>query len=192
MRRVFTLMLAGALIFGGIAGAGAQQAPDRQKVLERLQSKLRTVRHMAFHPVIVRAVRTQNNEHLTLDVIQQRDEQWRSTKEENALQRSISQSRASRVLKTFVERNPDFNEGFATDNQGANVAMFPTTSDYWQGDEDKWIKSFNGGEGKLYIGEVELDESTNTVAVQVSVPILDQGNTIGVLVIGVTQNYLEE
>lgn len=192
MHRIFISICMGFLIFGGIAGAAAQQKPDREKVLARLQGKLRTVRHMSFHPVIVRAVRTQNNEHLSLDVIKQRDEQWRSAQEENALQRSISQSQASQVLKTFVDRNPDFNEAFATDDQGANVAMYPTTSDYWQGDEDKWIKSFNNGDGKMFIGPVELDESTNTVAVQVSVPILDQGKTIGVLVIGVTQNYLEE
>lgn len=192
MRRIFISICMGFLIFGGITGAAAQQKPNREAVLARLQTKLRTVRHMSFHPVIVRAVRTQNNEHLSLDMIKQRDEQWRSAQEENSLQRSIAQNQASQVLKTFVERNPDFNEAFATDDQGANVAMYPTTSDYWQGDEDKWIKSFNNGDGKMYIGEVELDESTSTLAVQVSVPILDQGKTIGVLVIGVTQKYLEE
>jgi hypothetical protein len=192
MRRVIISIFLGVLVVGGIGGVAAQQKPDREKVLERLQGKLRTVRHMSFHPVIVRAVRTQNNEKLTLDVIKQRDEQWQSTKQENALQREILHSEASQVLKTFVQRNPDFNEAFATDDQGANVAMYPTTSDYWQGDEDKWTKSFNNGNGKLYIGKVELDESTNTAAVQVSVPILDQGKTIGVLVIGVTQRYLEE
>ncbi|MGA8259497.1 MAG: PDC sensor domain-containing protein [Arenicellales bacterium] len=193
MRRIIISILVGVLVVGGIGGVSAQQKQvDREKVLERLQDKLRTVRHMSFHPVIVRAVRTQNNEKLTLDVIKQRDEQWQSTKTENALQREILHSEASQVLKTFVQGNPDFNEAFATDDQGANVAMYPTTSDYWQGDEDKWIKSFNNGNGKLYIGKVQLDESTNTVAVQVSVPILDQGKTIGVLVIGVTQKYLEE
>lgn len=192
MSRVLTSLCVGLVLLGGVAGVCAQQHLDRGKLLERLQVKIRTIRHMAFHPVIVRAVRTQNNQKLSLDVIKRRDEQWQSAKQENALQRSILHSEASQVLKTFIQGNVDFNEAFATDDQGANVAMYPTTSDYWQGDEDKWIKSFNNGNGKLYIGKVQFDESTKKVAVQVSVPILDEGKTIGVLVVGVTQRYLEE
>lgn len=192
MRRLFVSICMGIVAAGGVTQVAAQQEPDRQEVLERLENKLRAVRHLAFHPAIVRAVRSQNNEQLSMETIQQRDSEWRSTQEENALQRSIGHSRASQVLKTVVDRNPAFSEAFATDNQGANVAIFPTTSDYWQGDEDKWIKSFNDGDGKQWIGDIEVDESTGTAAVQVSVPILDQGETIGVLVLGITQEYLQE
>ena len=71
------------------------------------------------------------------------------------------------------------------------MAAFPATSDYMQGDEEKWSASFNGGDGRVFIGSLELDESTNTVAAQVSAPVLDRGNTIGVLVVGVTINYLQ-
>jgi hypothetical protein len=192
MRRVIVSICMGIIALGGTPQAAAQQQPDRQEVLDKLEGKMRAARHMAFHPVILRAVRSQNNEQLSMDVIQRRDAEWRSAQGETALQRSISQSRASQVLRALVERNPDFNEAFATDNQGANVAMFPATSDYWQGDEAKWINSFNNGDGKVWVGDIELDESTGEVAVQVSVPILDQDETIGVLVIGVTQDYLQE
>jgi hypothetical protein len=192
MRRLFLTVCMGVLVFAGSTPAAAQQTLDRQEVLDRLDGKLRGVRHIAFHPEIVRAVRTQNNEGLSMELIQQRDAEWRAAQQETDLQRSLSQRRASQVLKTLVERNPDFSEAFATDNQGANVAMFPATSDYWQGDEAKWTNSFNDGEGRVWIGEVELDESSGLVAVQVSVPILDQGETIGVLVIGITQDYLQQ
>lgn len=192
MRRLFVSICMGIVAAGGVTQVAAQQELGRQEVLERLAGKLRGARHLAFHPVIVRAVRSQNNEQLSMETIQKRDSDWRSAQEENALQRSIGHSPASQVLKTIVERNPDFNEAFATDDQGANVAMFPATSDYWQGDEDKWIKSFNDGDGKQWIGDIEMDDSTGTAAVQVSVPILDQGRTIGVLVIGITQEYLQE
>jgi hypothetical protein len=191
MRRVIVSICMGIIALGGAPQAVAQQQPDRQEVLDKLEGKMRAARHMAFHPVILRAVRSQNNEQLSMDVIQRRDAEWRSAQGETALQRSIAQSRASQVLRALVERNPDFNEAFATDNQGANVAMFPATSDYWQGDEAKWINSFNNGDGKVWVGDIELDESTGEVAVQVSVPILDQDETIGVLVIGVTQDYLQ-
>ncbi|HSH41844.1 MAG TPA: PDC sensor domain-containing protein [Arenicellales bacterium] len=192
MRRFLVSICVAMIAFGAAARVVAQQGPDRQEVLEKLEGKLRTVRHVAFHPAIVRAVRIQNSEQLGMELIQERDSQWRSSTERTALQRTILSSRASEVLKKLVEQNSDFNEAFATDNQGANVAMFPATSDYWQGDEDKWIQAFNQGDGRLWIGEIEVDESTGLAAVQVSVPIVDQGATIGVLVIGITQDYLQQ
>lgn len=192
MRGLFVSICMGFLVLGGAAQATAQEAPDREKILERLEGKLRTVRHLSFHPEIVRAVRRQNDEQLDTEVIQQRESEWRSAREETALQRQILQSAASQVLRALVERNDDFSEVFVTDDQGANVAMYPATSDYWQGDEDKWIKAFNSGDGQLWIGDIEVDESTGLAAVQVSVPVLDQGQTIGVLVTGITQDYLQE
>ena len=76
-------------------------------------------------------------------------------------------------------------EAFLCDNQGANVAVSKLTSDYWQGDEDKWIKSFNNGNGKVFFGDPEFDQSSQAMQIQVSVPVLDGGKTIGVLVVGV-------
>ena len=95
------------------------------------------------------------------------------------------------TLKRQVERSTSFNEAFLTDNQGANVAAFPATSDYWQGDEEKWTASFQNGNGVLFIGPLEQDESTQTLAVQVSAPVFDRGRTVGVLVVGITFTYLE-
>lgn len=47
-------------------------------------------------------------------------------------------------------KSPEYAEIFVMDNQGANVAMSDKTSDYWQGDEDKFVRSFAGGEGKVF------------------------------------------
>ena len=156
-----------------------------------LQVKIRTVQHMAFNPVIVNAVRQQNAQNLSLATIQQRDEEWKTADKLTPFKRSLQNSKAGKLLKRHVTFNDSFNEAFLTDNQGANVAAYPATSDYWQGDEEKWIKSFNNGNGKIFIGPIEEDESTQTAAVQISAPILDQGATIGVLVIGITLDYVE-
>jgi len=93
-------------------------------------------------------------------------------------------------LKRKVTNNESiYNEIFLTDNQGANVAVYPATSDYWQGDETKWSEPFNSG--KVYVGQVEFDESTNTNAVQISVPVIDNGKTIGVLILGIKLSFIE-
>ncbi len=174
-----------------VATASAQQDISESELEELLRVKVRTVQHMALNPLLIRAVRQQNASGLTLEEIARRDKAWRATKELTPFKLSLQTSSAGRFVKQQIQRSTSFNEAFLTDNQGANVAAFPATSDYWQGDEDKWSNSFNGGSGRVYIGALELDESTNTVAAQVSAPVLDRGTTIGVLVVGVTINYLQ-
>ena len=174
-----------------VVTASAQQDISESELEELLRVKVRTVQHMALNPLLIRAVRKQNASGLTLEEIARRDKVWRATKELTPFKLSLQTSSAGRFVKQQIQRSTSFNEAFLTDNQGANVAAFPATSDYWQGDEDKWINSFNGSNGRVYIGALELDESTNTVAAQVSAPVLDRGRTIGVLVVGVTINYLQ-
>ena len=82
-------------------------------------------------------------------------------------------------------------EIFVMDNQGANVAMTDKTSDYWQGDEAKFQKSFNDGKGAVFVDDVEFDDSTQAYLVQVSVPVKDGGQVIGAITIGVDVDKVE-
>ena len=173
------------------SAASAQQDISESELEDLLRVKVRTVQHMALNPLLVRAVRQQNALDLTQEEINKRDKEWRATKEPTPFKISLQTSPPGRFLKEQVTRNTSFNEAFLTDNKGANVAAYPATSDYWQGDEEKWSNSFNGGDGQIFIGKLALDESTNTVAAQVSAPVLDRGKTIGVLVVGITINYLQ-
>ena len=186
--RIACLVIVSAILS---SAAVAQQDISESELEALLRVKVRTVQHMALNPVLVRAARQQNASGLTQEEITRRDEAWRASKELTPFKLSLQTSPAGQFLRAQVQRSTSFNEAFLTDNQGANVAAFPATSDYWQGDEDKWTESFNGGEGRVLIGALELDESTNTVAAQISAPVLDRGRTIGVLVVGVTINYLQ-
>ena len=186
--RLMAFVLAMSLL-PGIASAQADISAEQLQ--ELLRVKIRTVQHMALNPTVIRATRRQNDERLALEEIKKRDEAWKSTKELTPFKRRLQHNEAGRFLKTQVSRNESFNEAFLTDNQGANVAAFPATSDYWQGDEEKWSESYRNGDGVVYLGELELDESTNTYAVQISAPVYHLGRTIGVLVVGVTLDYLE-
>lgn len=184
----FTALLLTALLIPGLVTA--QEEMDQDELQALLKAKMRTVQHMALNPVLIEAVRRQNAEKLAINSIKERDDDWKATKSLTPFKRSLQDNSAGKLLKRYVSRNPSLNEAFLTDNQGANVAAFPATSDYWQGDEEKWTGSFNDGTGQMFLGPLERDDSTNTVAVQVSAPLFHQGETIGVLVVGVTFDYL--
>jgi hypothetical protein len=147
---------------------------------------------MAFNPSIVRAVDTQNNQAIALAEIQQRDEIWKGAGDDlNPLIRRVTQNDVARYFQRRVENNDAIDEVFLTDNQGANVAAYPPTSDYWQGDEEKWTASYNNGNGVVFIGPLEYDESTQKTQVQISAPVISNEETVGVLILGVSVDYLQ-
>jgi hypothetical protein len=162
-----------------------------EQIEKLLDVKIRFASHMAFQPNIIRAVEAQNGQQLSLTEIKERDEVWiEANGGSNSLIREITRNDIARYLQRRVENNTAIDEVFITDNQGANVAAYPPTSDYWQGDEGKWTSSFNDGNGQIFIGPLEQDASTNKSQVQISAPIVSNDETIGVLIMGVSVDYI--
>jgi len=132
---------------------------------------------------LVNAVKEQNSKKTPLDNIKKIDQEWVDGKVHDFAM-SLQTNKAGKILTKSVNRNKVYVEAFLCDDQGAVVGEYPKTTDYWQGDEDKFKKSFNNGKGRIFVGKLEYDESTKTHAVQVSVPVLDNYKTIGVLIVG--------
>jgi len=187
--KILTLMLAVFLFMGFSTHTLAGKQEEMASVL---LSKITGVNQLAKQVRFIRAVKTQNAMGLSLDEIKQRDQQWVVSGPDSDLKQSMSSSAIGKFLSSVIKNNADkYNEMFLTDNQGANVAAFPLTSDYWQGDEAKFINAFNNGDGKVYIGDLEFDESTKVNAIQISVPVNYGNKAIGVLVIGVKVDHIE-
>lgn len=188
MIRIFIVCL--ALILCPLSFA--QEAMSQAQLQEVIKDKIAGVKKMSSHSLIVKAVKEQNAKNVSLAEIKKIDTEWKASKDLTPFKTSLQKIPVGYYLKRKVELNKSiYSEAFLTDNQGANVTAFPATSDYWQGDEAKWSKSFNGGDGKFYIGEVELDESSGSYATQISAPVISDGVTIGVLVIGIKLSYIE-
>jgi len=188
-------MLRKILFISLLVAPGLVLANDlsQQELEELLDVKIRFARHIALNPSIVRAVEAQNSQQLALAEIQRRDDEWKNAGDKpTALIKEITGNKVARYFERRVENNVAIDEVFLTDNQGANVAAYPATSDYWQGDEKKWTASYNNGRGVVFIGPLEFDDSTQKTQVQISAPILSQDQTVGVLVLGVSVDYLNQ
>lgn len=187
VRRGLLLLLV-TTFTGPVAAQELGFSPEQLELV--LAPKIRAVQRLAANSAVVDAVKTQNAEETSIEQIKQIDDEWRSTKTLTAFKRSLQRNPAGRFLRRHVRRNPTYGEAFLTDKRGANVAAYPATSDYWQGDETKFTASYDDGKGKVFIGDVEYDESSQTHAAQVSVPVIDKGKAIGVLVMGVQLDYI--
>ena len=146
---------------------------------------LPTLKKWGEDPVLIAAVKSQNAQGITLDAIKTRDQEWRNFSGVDDGMQALMSNAAAMHLRELEQQKPFFVELFLMDNQGANVAMTNKTSDYWQGDEAKFIDSYKDGKGDIHVSDVEFDESAQGYLVQVSVPVMDAGRAIGALTIGI-------
>jgi hypothetical protein len=165
----------------------AEKAP--QKVIDLANSKLV---HLGTELIIVNAVKAENAKGKTLNQIKEMDNKWKADAGVTDYMQAMMESDCGRHLRRIQSTAPYYAEIFVMDNQGANVAMTDKTSDYWQGDEAKFKKSYNGGKGAVHIGDVKFDDSTQAYLVQVSVPVKDGDRVIGAITIGIDVDKIEQ
>lgn len=174
-----------------VSSARAEQIKwDQEKLYTILASEIKRIERMGKNPILVEAVVAQNTEGLSLDIIKDRDETWKSSDDSDSFKQAMLNSNVGKYLSNLMKSSKAYTEVFLTDNQGANVAASPLTSDYWQGDEDKWAKAFMPEGGSVYVGAMEWDESSGYNSVQISVPVKKEGTVIGVMVVGVKLSHV--
>lgn len=145
---------------------------------------------------VINAIKAQNqaNAALTQAQIDAQDKEWRGGVDAggNALTKKVLDNELSTYLKKVqAESKGIYTEIIVMDNKGLNVGQSAMTSDYWQGDEPKFTKSFGAGKAAVFVDEVEQDESTQAFQSQISATISDEaGNPIGAVTIGVNVDGL--
>ncbi len=148
-------------------------------------------------PAIVDAVKAQNlkTASLTDADIDKLDKQWRA--EAKAGGGPLVQEVAAAPLSDFLKGKEAaagglISELFVMDANGLNVGMSDVTSDYMQGDEAKWQKTYQVGPDAVFIDDVEFDESSKAFQSQVSATVVDPatGKAIGAITIGINVEKL--
>jgi hypothetical protein len=155
------------------------------------------LREWASHPTIVGSVRAQNqnNRGLSPERIAALDRRWRS--EVASPSKPMVQALMANVLSSFLSLKKRRSDGLITeiivmDAYGLNAGLSDMTTGYWQGDEDKWRKTYLEGPGSIHIGRVMRDESTGHLQGQLSLPVVDpdSGKAIGAVTIGIDMSTL--
>lgn len=176
-------------------GAEAFAADDmNQRVSVFLQGK---VREWMNNPIVVDAIRAQNQKHdaLTSADINRLDNEWKSEapKGAGALISAVADNEVSEYLRSVKDNNDGvIIELFVMDNRGLNVGVADLTSDYWQGDEPKWQQTYSLGPTGLFVDKPKFDESSGATQVQASMTLVDPKTqeAIGAVTVGVNVKAL--
>ena len=168
----------------------AHEAPIKEFISQNVKGWL-------TDPVVISAIKEQNAQTGALDqaAIDKLDTEWRA--QATASAKPMVDEVLGRALSKFLVEKKDASQGmitemFVMDAKGLNVGQSDVTSDYWQGDEAKWQKTFSVGPDTVFVDGVEKDESTQALQSQASVTISDPdtGAPIGAITIGINLDML--
>ncbi|WP_334119764.1 hypothetical protein [Limnobacter sp.] len=138
---------------------------------------------------VVETVKSGNSKQLSKDAILELDKRWIKTLGKLPEAQEILESRTSALLAMEMKKKIYFKEVILTGNQGETLAMNKVTTDYWQGDEEKFLEVFDSNvpsrKPDSYISRARWDESTKAMIAKVSVPVYDGDLMIGTLTVGV-------
>lgn len=141
---------------------------------------------------LIAAVVQQNatNKNKSDTQLQKLDEQWQLAFKIHNL--DFPKSLINQILSNFLgELKNNSNELLAEiivmDGRGYNIAMSSMTSDYWQGDEEKFTKAFNGTSDFIFVDKIKYDASSKRFQVQLSAPLVDPKTqkSIGAVTLGI-------
>lgn len=197
IKRMVNIFLTAMFIFAVIPWACAfEKGPLLNSITKITKEK---IVKWAKDPIIVNALKEANIKAFrSSDEIAQLDKKWVQTQKVDEWTGSFINNPCADYLRTLQYKESGkmtmYPEIFVMDRQGCIVAETNRTSDFWQGDEDKFIDSFAGGKGAIFIAEPAFDESSRKYVVQVSVPVLDpdNGNAIGAMTVSIDVDALGE
>ncbi len=147
---------------------------------------MKAVQAWASDPVLVAAVKEQNA-NPPAEYAAMTQDKWKSLTVMDPFVRSFSKNAAGTFLKS---KKDDFiAEAFVSAADGKKVAFLAKTSGWSHLGKAKHDDPMKG---KIWQGEVEVDESTGVQQVQVGLPILDGDKPIGSLVVGFNVSKMKE
>lgn len=158
--------------------AAIQQELDRQKQI---------VAGWAADPTIVNAVKEQNSRG---PIAGMDNAKWKTTRRTDPAVKAYQTNPAGQLLRAKLESgNGAYSEAFLSAKAGEKVAFAEKTSSYIHKGQAKFDVPMAG---QSWQGKAEFDESSQSYALQVSVPVMDAGQPIGALVVGVNLTHLQK
>jgi hypothetical protein len=172
----------------------AQAEPAYVSVVREYVEK--RIKPIISEPVVRNAIAAQNGRLGDVSEMDIRvlDNTYRSEIETGKLQ--MAKQLVANPASLYLKSKQDQSQGtiveiFVTDRHGLNVAQSTLTTDYWQGDEDKFLKTIVKGSDDIFIDRAERDDVSQLLQTQASFMIRgDDGTPIGVATVTIAIDAL--
>ncbi|WP_226893329.1 hypothetical protein [Nisaea sediminum] len=188
MKKTFRTVTAAAamLIAFSAPNAFGQSEPPSVEIID--EAAIELVRDWLKNPVVEMSILAHNKRYKGVgqEQIDALDKAWRAERESE--DQPLIAATLSSPLSTYLTQiqamsGGIFTEIFVMDAYGLNVGQSSITSDFWQGDEAKFQKTFDVGPTAVFVDEPEFHEASKTWRAQVNLTIAKDGEAIGAVTV---------
>ncbi len=192
----FRMTLASAIV--AVSFMPAQAEPPQPDVNKLVSPALIEEMRSFINTEIVQVSVAAQNQRLTAmaqDKIDALDNQWKAERE--AADKPLIAATLSNPLSVYLARIQGkslglYAEIFVMDQNGLNVGQSSVTSDFWQGDEDKFQKTYQVSDDAMFVDAAEWDDEAKIWRNQVSFTLLDASKKkIGAVTVEINLTELE-
>ncbi len=180
--------------FSGVSYA--QDIPPSKRLID--SKVIRMIKDFVDTDIVRMSIENQNKKYGSLGELQilDLDKQWRSeTKSEvqPLISATLSNPLSSYLTRVQARSIGLYSEMFAMDANGLNVGQSNISSDYWQGDEAKFQKTYPVGADAVFIDDPEYDSDLGIWRVQVNLSVANSetGEAIGAITVELNLSELE-
>lgn len=157
---------------------------------------IQDIQNFLQEDIVVMAILNQNSKYKNLDnqAVLDLDKKWRAerkSEDQPLIAATLANPLSSYLTRIQAHSIGLYSEMFVMDMHGLNVGQSNITSDYWQGDEAKFKKTYGSGTKRVFIDEPEFDDGLNIWRVQVNMAISDPATSQLVGAVTVELNLTE-
>ncbi len=172
-KAVLAFAFVSGFLFANIAAA---ELTAEQKT--KLDAKIATFKAWGTDAEIVKAVK-EHNANPPAETKDMTNDKWKTLTVMSPEVRALTKNALATYIKT--KKDESVSEAFVSGADGTKVAFLSKTTSWSHKGKPKHDVPMTG---KVWIGQVEVDESTGIQSIQVGIPVLDGTKAIGSIVIG--------
>lgn len=169
-----------------ISESSAQTNPPSVEILD--EKAITEIRDWLSSPIVEMSVLAHNRRYEGVDQakIDALDKAWRSerdSQDQPLIAATLSSPLSTYLTQIQAKSGGILTEIFVMNAYGLNVGQSGITSDFWQGDEAKFQKTFQVSPTAVFIDEPEFNEASKTWRTQVNLTLAKDGKPIGAVTV---------
>ena len=175
----FIIPLAGAILGFAASPALAEDVHPTSALIGDEATK--DIRRWLASPLVELSIAAQNRKtaNLTEEQVLVLDKQWRA--ETKGADQPLIAATLNNPLSAYLTQIQAASEGlyteiFVMDAKGLNVGQSAVTTDFWQGDEGKFQKTFPRGSGTVFVDAEEFDKDLKSWKAQINMTVSGADN----------------
>lgn len=194
--RPFSIIAAAAAIAGFAQAAGAEDS-NVQAAKTMIDVEMRPMLQLS---IVIDPIRAHNKAHPeapTSEEVIELEQKWYTEKTTTPgdLLREVEDNELSQFLRNLKSISGGrITEILIMGHHGRLVAESDVATDYWQGDEAKFLETFPKGPDAVFVDKVQFDQSANAVGAQASFTLVDPrtGEPVGAATVGILRGWLSK